>query len=62
MTVEPREDVPSTYRVFYNVDPSDPTIPSCDCKSGCYTDRKCTHIRAAEAYRDGQPVPFWRDR
>lgn len=58
MKVIPRRDIPGTYVVVsgpnsYNLDLRDPHNPSCDCPSGCLSDRVCKHMREAMAYRDG---------
>ena len=57
MTVEERPDVPGTYRVVYHIDLRDPFAPSCDCRAGCLTDKTCRHVKACQAYRDGEPIP-----
>lgn len=51
MTVE--EPQPNIFKVFYWVDLSDPFQPRCDCKAGDYG-RSCHHIKAAQAFRDGE--------
>lgn len=61
MTVE-EGPIPGTYRVFYWVNLEDPMTPQCDCRSGCLSDRVCLHIRAAQDFRDGEPVQHWRDK
>lgn len=61
MTVYPRKDIPGTFFVGYHVDLT-VNPPSCDCASGCRSDRTCLHIKAAQDFHAGQPVQFWRER
>ena len=57
MTVIERTDVPGTYYVLYHVDLREVFSPQCDCRTGCLTDKTCRHVKAAQAFRDGEPVP-----
>jgi hypothetical protein len=43
MTLEEREDIPHTFKVYYNVDARDPLHPSCDCAAGA-RGLPCHHI------------------
>lgn len=58
MTVQPT-DQPHVFFVGYWVDLRE---PSCDCPSGCLSDRECRHIRAAKEHAKGEAVQFWRER
>lgn len=59
LTITERHDIPGTYVVVsgenrYNVDLRNPWEPTCDCPSGCLSDRICKHMTACMAYRDGE--------
>ena len=43
MTLEPRPDIPNTFKVFYNVDVRDLSNPSCDCAAGV-RGNPCHHL------------------
>lgn len=54
--------VKGTYAVAYHIDLRDPLNPSCDCASGCLSDRMCRHIRAAQEAHRGDKPQFWKER